>query len=121
MVAVQKFCLQPGHVDLGRTFRLAGLAAQAQIKRFVEFIAAHRAGAEAAANGCPERVGPAADGMALVAGGHERGAHRSRAKLATVAVPVAHLHQPGETSIGREVKRRIYRSLGKAIVGVETQ
>src|ERR1051326_7428198 len=64
-----------GHVDVDRTFRLAGLAGQAEIERIFDISTLPAAVERVALEHFKEQAGAAASGMLLLFCGHVAGAH----------------------------------------------
>ena len=95
-VMVQKLDFHFCHVNTGRAFALAALARHAQIHRGVKFIGRKCVRTELTGDREPQRVGPAARQMLLLAGGAERRAHGAGVELAAMPVVVAHLDRLGE-------------------------
>src|SRR5271156_1186240 len=98
LIVGEELDLHPRHVDTGRTFALASLAADAQIERRAYRGTAQGIVSELTGEGQSQGVGPAARHMLLVTAGPEARTHRARIELAALAVVIAHLDGLGEAA-----------------------
>ena len=108
---VERLDLHLRHVDAGRAFAPAALAAHAQVERVAHRLRLQRVGAELARQREPQRVGAAARQMLLVARDAIARAHRAGIELAAVAVVVAHFdglrEAAGGIAAGAGRRRRV--------------
>jgi hypothetical protein len=98
LVVGEELDLHPRHVDTGRAFALAALAADAEIHRLVHRLAGECVWAELAGQGETQGVGAAAGQVLLVACHAIARAHGAGIELAAMAVVVAHLDGFGEAA-----------------------
>ena len=120
VVVVQELGLHPRHVDAGRAFVAAGLAADAERHGRRHVGRGEGVRAELAGERQPEAVGAAPGQVLLVAGDAVARAHRAAGELAAGAVAVAHLDGAGEAAPVRPVERR-GGPLGGGRVGGEAE
>src|SRR5690606_9343351 len=118
-VMMQEFDLHLRHIDAGRAFALAALAANAEIHGPVHVVGQQRIGAQLAGQSKPQRVGPAARHVLLLAGGTVAGTHDAGLGLAAGAIVVAHLDRTGDAAPLAPVQRRLQRL--DRIAGLEAE
>ena len=107
-------CLEPGHIDIRRTLRLASLARKTELHHLGQLrpdpgIAAAGETFWGLRQALPQHVGPGPGGVLLVARGHVARAHRAphRRELATLANTGAFLSRPENPLRGRKIKHRL--------------
>src|SRR5262245_13950198 len=99
VVEREELRLEPRHVHVRRAFRLASLAADAEVHHLVEPIARHLLGGQTAVQYRAERVRPPARRVLFLPRDHERGTHRSLEVLAADPGAVAELDGPRESTL----------------------
>ncbi len=95
VIASEKLSLQSGHVDAGGALGLTALAGDTQIHDLGHARAGQLVRRQDAGHRRPQRIGPAARAVFLLARHHEAGAHRP-AILAAYPAAVTHLHRADE-------------------------
>ena len=83
VVVGEEFGLIGGHVDGDGALGLAGFAGEAEVEGLFDLFVAPLVGKDLALHELPEKMGAAAGGVELFAGGHEAGTHGSGVGLAT--------------------------------------
>ena len=104
----ERLLLELGHIHAGRTFALAGLAAQAEIEGVGQG-GIMQAVRQITGQGGAEQVGPPPRAVDLVLRRLEGGAHHIDFQLAANAGAVAHFHGLSEAPIGRPVENGVHR------------
>src|SRR5215208_5226630 len=105
---VEDFGLHARDVHAGGTFRLARLAANAEVHDLLHALSRQLFGREGAFDHGPEHVGPRPRGVLLVEGHHIGGTHRAPRPLPAEAAPVAQLDGLREATLILEGEARLY-------------
>ncbi|GBD19559.1 hypothetical protein HRbin27_02066 [bacterium HR27] len=108
VVVSEKLRLDPRHVDARWALALAGLAGKTQIEHLVGARIGEMAWLEdAASQRVPQGIGPCPRRIALVAGRHVGGAHRTAADFPADASTVAHLDRAEKAAVLFEAEERL--------------
>ena len=91
VILVQKLDLHLRHVDTGRAFSLATLAADTEFHGFLHSLRSQRLLSQLPGQRQPQRIGPPTGYVTLIAGHPVGRAHRPSLELAARAIVVAHL------------------------------
>src|SRR5215207_2947564 len=105
---VEDFGLHARDVHAGGTFRLARLAADAEVHDLLHALSRQFFGREGAFDHGPEHVGPRPRGVLFVEGHHIGGTHRAPRPLAAESTPVAQLDGLREAALVIEGEARLY-------------
>src|SRR5215208_4427252 len=105
---VEDFCLHARDVHAGGTFRLARLAADAEVHDLLHALPRKLLRWEGAFDHGSEHVGPRPRSVLLVQGHHVGGAHRAPRPLAAEAAPVAQFDSFRESALIIEGEVRLY-------------